>query len=140
MSVEQNKATLLNKHLEMFNEGNLSIADEIISPNYVYQSPAGELKGPEGMKQMVQTFRTAFPDGTFTIDDMVGEGDQVAVRYTLTGTLKGEYYGIPPTGKQVNITAGFFYKFENGKEVEALSFMDSLSFYQQLGIPIPENQ
>ena len=60
MSVEENKAILLNKHLEMFNEGNLSIADEIISPNYVYQSPAGELKGPEGMKQMVQRFSDRF--------------------------------------------------------------------------------
>lgn len=137
MSVEENKAILRNKHLEMFNEGNLSIADEIISPDYVYQSPAGELKGPEGMKQLVQAFRVAFPDGAFTIDDMVGEGDQVAVRYTLTGTLKGEYYGIPPTGKQVNITAGFFYKFENGKEVEVVSFMDSLAFYQQLGVTPP---
>ena len=138
MSVEENKATLLNKHLEMFNEGNLLIADEIISPNYVYQSPGGELKGPEGMKQFVQAFRVAFPDCKFTIDDMIGEGDKVAVRYTLTGTLKGEFYGIPPTGKQVNTTAGFFYKFENGKEVEVLQFMDSLSFYQQLGITPPE--
>jgi len=137
MSVEENKATLLNKHIKMFNEGNLSIADEIISPDYVYHGPVGEFKGPEGMKQMVQAFKVAFPDGTFTIDDMVGEGEQVAVRYRLKGTQKGEYFGIPPTGKQVNITASYFYKFENGKEIEALPFMDSLTFYQQLGISPP---
>ena len=137
MGVEENKATLLNKHLELFNKGNLSIADEIISPDYVYHGPAGEYKGPEGVKQMVQTFREAFPDGTFTIDDMVGEGDTVAVRYTMTGTHKGDYMGIPPTGKQINMTAAFFYKFENGKEVKALPFSDSLTMFQQLGISPP---
>ena len=137
MSVEQNKATLLNKHLELFNEGNLSIADEIISPDYEYHGPAGEYKGPEGVKQMVQAFRVAFPDGTFTIDDMVGEGDKIAIRYTLTGTHKGDYLGIPPTGNKINIQAAMFYKFENGKEVEALPFMDSLNMFQQLGISPP---
>ena len=137
MSVEENKAILLNKHLEMFNEGNLSIADEIISPDYIYHGPAGEFKGPEGVKQMVQTFRVAFPDGTFTINDMIGEGDKIAVRYTLTGTHKGDYLGLPPTGKQINMEGSFFYKFENGKEVEALPFMDSLTMFQQLGISPP---
>ena len=138
MGVEENKVTLRYKHVEeLFNKGNLSIADEIISPNYVYHSPAGEYKGPEGVKQMVQAWRDAFPDGRFVIDDMVGEGDKVAVRYTMTGTHKGDYMGIPPTGKHVNITAAFFYSFENGKEVEALPFSDSLSLFQQLGISPP---
>jgi steroid delta-isomerase-like uncharacterized protein len=137
MSVEENKATLLNKHLKMFNEGNLSIADEIISPKYVYHGPVGEFKGPEGVKQMVQTFRVAFPDGTFTIDDMVGEGDKVAVRYTWTGTHKSELMGIAPTGKQITMTAAYFYRFENGKEVEALPYSDMSALYQQLGITPP---
>jgi steroid delta-isomerase-like uncharacterized protein len=121
----------------MFNEGNLSIADEIISPDYVYHGPVGEFKGPEGVKQMVQTFRVAFPDGTFKIDDMVGEGDKVAVRYTWTGTHKGELMGIAPTGKEVTMTAAYFYHFENGKEVEALPYSDMSALYQQLGITPP---
>ncbi len=136
---EKNKAILRRQHVEeLFNKGNLSIADEIISPEYVYHSPTGEVKGPEGIKQMVTTFRTAFPDGRFIIDDMVAEGDKVAVRYSWTGTFKGEYMGISPTGKKANLTSAIFYRFKSGKEVEAISFSDSLTMYQQLGIPIPQ--
>ncbi len=138
MSTEKNKAVIRRKHVEeLFNKGNLAVADDIISSEYVYHGPTGELKGPEGVKQIVTAWRTAFPDGRFTIDDMVAEGDKVAVRYTMTGTFKGEYMGIAPTGKKVNITAAFFYHFKNGKEVEALPFEDMLTFYRQLGIPVP---
>ena len=137
MSVGENKATLRRVVEEVFNKGNLAAVPELIATNYVYHSPFVELKGPEGLKQMVQVWRNAFPDGRFTIDDMVAEEDKVAVRYTWTGTHKGEYRGIAPTGKQVTMTAAFFYKFENGKEVEALPFSDSLSLYQQLGVTPP---
>jgi predicted ester cyclase len=69
---------------------------------------------------------------------MVAEGDTVAVRYTMTATFKGELMGIPPTGKQIKIPGAFFYRFKGGKEVEALPFSDMLTFYRQLGIPIPQ--
>jgi steroid delta-isomerase-like uncharacterized protein len=135
---EKNKNILLRQHVEeLFNKGNLAVADEIISPEYVYHGPTGEIKGPEGIKQLVSAWRTAFPDGHYTIDDMVAEGDTVAVRYTMTGTLKGEFMGIAPTGKKANLTSAIFYRFKGGKEVEAISFSDSLTMYRQLGIPIP---
>ena len=138
MSVEENKATLRSKHVEeLFNKGDLSVADEIIAPNHVVHVPLGEFKGPEGLKQIVQMWRNAFPDGRFTIDDMVAEGDKVAVRYTWTGTHSGEYSGIAPTGKKVTMTAAFFYRFEGGKEVETLPYSDMLALYQQLGVTPP---
>ena len=139
MSVEENKATLRSQHVEeLFNKGNLSVADEIISADYVCHHPSGiEFKGPEGVKQLVAMARNAFPDLHFTIDDMVAEGDKVAVRYTYTGTHKGEYMGIAPTGKQVTMTAANFYRFEGGKEVEDLPYSDSLALYQQLGVSPP---
>jgi steroid delta-isomerase-like uncharacterized protein len=139
MSTEENKATLRSKHIEeLFNKGNLSVADEIISADYVYHSPLGiEFKGPEGVKQMVSTARNAFPDLHFIIDDMVAEGDKVAVRYTYTGTHKGEYMGIAPTGKKINLIMAVFYRFVDGKEVEALSYSDMLALYQQLGVSPP---
>jgi predicted ester cyclase len=136
---ENNKAILRHQHVEeLFNKGNLAIADEIISLEYVFHGPMGEMKGPEGIKQIVTAWRTTFPDGHYTIDDMVAEGDKVAVRYTMTGTFKGEYMGIAPTGKKANLTSAIFYRFKGGKEVEATSFSDSLIMYQQLGIPIPQ--
>jgi len=138
MSVEENKAILRHKHEEeLFNKGNLAVADEIISPDYVYHSVVGEIKGPEGVKQMVTTLRAAFPDIHFTIDDMVAEGDDVAVRYTWTGTHRGEYMGIAPTGKQINVKMGCFYRFAGGKEVELVTYVDMLSLFQQLGATPP---
>lgn len=140
MSVqEENKAILRHKHVEeLFNKGNSAVADEIISPDYVYHGAAGETKGPEGVKQMVTTLRTAFPDVHFTIDDMVAEGDNVAVRYTWTGTHRGEYMGISPTGKQMSVTMAGFYRFAGGKELDVVTYVDMLNFYQQLGVvPTP---
>ncbi|MFC1947425.1 ester cyclase [Chloroflexota bacterium] len=138
MSVEENKSILRNQHVEeLFNKGNLSIADEIVSPDYVYHGPIGEFKGPEGLKQIVQMWRNAFPDGRFKVDDMVAEGDKVAVRYTWTGTHQGELMGIAATGKQVTMTAAYFYCFENGKEVEAMPYSDMSALYQQLGVTPP---
>ncbi len=138
MSVEENKAVVRRHVEELFNKGDLSVADEIISADYVYHSPLGmEFKGPEGVKQMVAMARDAFPDIHFTIDDMVAEGDVVAVRYTYTGTHKGEYMGIAPTGKKINLTTAIFYRFVDGKEVEALSYGDTLALFQQLGVSPP---
>jgi steroid delta-isomerase-like uncharacterized protein len=135
---EKNKATLRRHVEEVFNKGDLSIADEIISPDYVYHGPLGEFKGVNGFKQMVDGALKALPDIHYTIDEMVAEGDTIAVRYTMTGTFKGELMGIPPTGKSIKQTQSFFYHFKNGKEVEALPYSDMLTFYQQLGIPIPQ--
>ncbi|HEY41265.1 MAG TPA: ester cyclase [Dehalococcoidia bacterium] len=138
MSVEENKAILRHKHVEeLFNKGNLAVADEIISPDYVYHRAAGEVKGPEGVKQMVTTLRTAFPDVHFTIEDIVAEGENVAVRYTWTGIHRGEYMGIAPTGKQINMPMAGFYRFVGGKEVEVVTYSDMLNFFQQLGVSPP---
>jgi steroid delta-isomerase-like uncharacterized protein len=140
MSVEKNKTNIRRHVEELWNKGDLAVADKIISPDYVYHNPLGEFKGPEGFKQMVAMELKSFPDIHFTIDDMVAEGDKVAVRYTFTGTFKGDFAGMAPTGKGFKMTAAFFYRFKDGKQVEALPFADNLTFYQQLGISPPPGQ
>lgn len=137
MSIEENKA-VIRRHVEdLWNKGDLAVADEIISADFVFHGPAGEFKGPEGVKQMFVMFRTAFPDCHFTIDDMVAEGDKVAMRMTFTGTHTGDLMGMAPTAKQVTQTEAYFFRFEGGKEVEALPFTDMLTFFQQLGVSPP---
>jgi steroid delta-isomerase-like uncharacterized protein len=137
MSTEQNKETIRRHVEEIFNKGKLAVADEIISPDYVYHGPIGEYKGLDGFKQMVTMVLKIFPDIHYTIDDMVAEGDKIAIRYTMTGTFQGEFMGIPPTGKRIKMAQAFFYRFKNGKEIEALPFSDNLDMYRQMGIPIP---
>ena len=137
MSVEENKANIIRLGEEVFNKGNLGVLNELIAPNYIHMTGGQEIKGIEGFKQLVAMMRTAFPDLRATIDDMVAEGDMVAIRFTIRGTFKGEYMGIAPTGKQFTFTEAVFHRMEGGKQVEAWSYADTLSFYRQLGISPP---
>lgn len=138
MSAEENKVKQRRVFEEVLNKGNLEILPELFAPNYSFNSPlGGELKGPEGFKQLTTMFHTALPDIHITIDDMFAEGDKVATRFTITGTFKGEMMGIAPTGKKAAVAGIVITRWEGGKEVEAWESLDTLGFYQQLGIPIP---
>jgi steroid delta-isomerase-like uncharacterized protein len=135
MSTEKNKAVLLRIWNEAFNKGNLNIAEEVIAKNWVYRGAEGvELKGPEGFKQFVTMYRTAFPDLQIKVDDMVAEGDKVASVGTYKGTFKGPMMGIPPTGKQCSGKIMGFSRFEDAKEAEVLEIFDRLEMFQQLGV------
>jgi predicted ester cyclase len=138
MSVEKNKATIRRVVEEVFNRGNVSIIPELIDPEYVYRSTFGEYKGPEGFKRLVLEERAAIPDEHMQIDEMIGEGDRLAVRLSWTGTFTGKWGPLEPTGRKINMTAAFFYRFRDGKEVEAIPFANMLVFFQQLGIPVPQ--
>lgn len=138
MSTEENKAKQRRVFKEVLTKGNLAIIPDLIAPNYVIHSPLGiEAKGSEGFKQVAAMLRTAFPDIHVTIDDMFAEGDKVTTRFTWGGTFKGEMMGIPPTGKKFTLTGILITHWAGGKEVEAWEAFDTLTFYRQLGIPIP---
>jgi len=141
MSAEENKAILRREMVEVWNKGNLAVVDELVANNFVLHDPSQptEVRGPEGLKQYVTAFRTAFPDLHITFEDQVAEGDKVATRITLRGTHKGELAGIPATGKQVTITSISIDRLEAGKFVETFVSSDTLGLLQQLGvIPPPE--
>ena len=135
MFVEENKAIMSLIIEEGFNKGDLSIINKYTSSDYILGNH--ESKGPEGIKQTINIQRTAFPDFHQKLDDIVAEGDTVAHRCTWTGTFKGKLGEIPPTGKQFNIQLAGFTRFANGKQVQGWIYINLLSLYQQLGIPIP---
>jgi len=138
MSTEQNKAGQRRVWEEAFNRGNLAVIDEYFAPEYVFRSPLGmEAKGPESFKQMVTMMRTALPDLHVTIDDMLADGDKVMTRFTFAGTFKGEMMGIAPTGRKINVAGMLISRWADGKEVQAWESLDTLAFYQQLGIKPP---
>ena len=86
---------------------------------------------------MVAMTRTALPDVHITLDDMFAEANKVATSFTLTGTFKGEYMGMTPTGKKVKVTGIVITRWAGGKEVEAWESLDTFSFYQQMGVKPP---
>lgn len=137
MSTEQNKA-VERRVFEELNKGNLGIIDELFIPGYIYHGPAGmEAKGPEGFKQIMTMARAGFPDWHMKIEDMIAEGDMVATRATYSGTHKGDFMGIPPTGKHFSMAAQVMVRFVDGKEVEAWGIGDMVTMLQQLGVAPP---
>src|ERR1700693_4185302 len=97
--MEGNKALIRHWCDEGFNKNNMAIADEVYAANVFYHEPsAGEVIGLEPLKQFVVSWRTAFPDSLLRIDEQVGENDRIATRWTFTGTHKGDFRGLAPTG------------------------------------------
>ncbi len=141
MSTEENKA-IARRLYETFNRavstGNMSLLDEVIAANGVDRNPApGQAPGLEGVKQVFDQFRAAFPDFTFTVEDMIAEGDKVASRISTRGTHKGDFQGIPATGKQVTQTGIDILRIAGGKVVERWGEFDNLGLLQQLGVVPP---
>jgi len=140
MSTEQNKALFRRLMEEVFDRGNISLIDELFAPDFVEHEelPPGIAAGSEGVKQLSTMFRSAFPDFKATIDDIIAEGDKVVVRGTWSGTHKGEFMGIAPTGKRVSFGVIDIVRIEGGKFVEHWGQMDNMGLMQQLGlIPAP---
>ena len=140
MGTEDNKALLRRFFDEVLNTGNLALADQLLDPGYQFHFPAlPQPGGPEVFKDTLLAFRQGFPDLNFTIEDMIAEGDRVAVRFTVRGTHRGDFQGVPPTGRPVQFSGISIYRVAGGKMVEDRSEIDQVSLMQQLGLmPGPE--
>ena len=106
---------------EMFNRRSLEVAAEIFAADFVdrrHEQVAGKKDGPEGFAQFVKSIRSALPDLRAAIQNIVAEGDYVAVWNTATATHYGELFAIPPSGKQIHMRDFHFFRFSNGKIVE----------------------
>ena len=140
MSTEQNKALTRQLVEEVLNKGNMSRVDEIIAPNFVEHEelPPGFPPGREAPKLLFTMLRRAFPDFKATIQQLISEGDKVVFYMTWTGTQKGEFMGVPPTGRSVSFGVIDIIRVAGGKCVEHWGQMDSMGMMQQLGaMPTP---
>jgi steroid delta-isomerase-like uncharacterized protein len=134
MATEENKA-LLRRFIELWNTGNVAVADEFVSAELIdHTLLPGLLAGLAGFKLMVGGFRAAFPDLRITIDDLIAQGDKAAARVTFRGTHQGEFQGIPPTGKSFTMGAIGMLRFKDGEVVEHWATLDRLGLLTQLGV------
>lgn len=136
MSIDANEAIVRRWLEEGWSQGKLSVADELIAPDFVVHGAGGQAvsSGPEGVKQLVAAWRAGFPDGRMVVDDLFSEGDKVAIRMTWTGTHTGSFYGYAATGRPVTVTSIGIDRVVDGKVVEGWGELDMLGLYQQIGV------
>ncbi|MFF6812127.1 ester cyclase [Streptomyces sp. NPDC012403] len=108
--------------------------DELVAPDLLFHAPVPMgLSGAEALKRVWEVLLRAFPDIHVTVEETISEGDKVVVRNTVTGTHRGEYQGVPPTGKTVTYSEIFIFRFANGRVAEVRGVVDVLSLLRQLG-------
>jgi len=134
--LQQENTAIVRRFVEEYQNGRDEQAfAELLAPDMVDHSrPPGIAPGAEGVRQQFAGFWGAFPDFRATILDQIAEGDKVVTRKVFRGTHQGELWGIPPTGRQVDIHLIDIVRLEQGRIVEHWNLVDRLGLLQQLGV------
>ncbi len=132
-TVEANKA-LVRSVYDAFNSNSLDKIDPLLAAKFIDHNPTSSA---DGLKQFLAALKTAFPDMTISIDDMIAEGDEVAVRLTASGTQQAPYDNMLTTGSAVKLAAINIFRITNGAIVEEWHIEDQLGLIQQLTPPQP---
>jgi predicted ester cyclase len=132
---EENKNVVNRIPLEIFNQGKVDVADEVMAADMIeHMAPTPGLpSGIEGFKMFVQGFRKAFPDLHYEVISSVAEGDMVATIAHASGTMKGDFAGMPASGKSAKWTEMHFSRVADGKCVEHWGVVDRLGMMEGLG-------
>jgi steroid delta-isomerase-like uncharacterized protein len=139
MSTNANKATIRRFFEQAYNAGNVTVVDELISPQAIDHTPANA-NSPEAVKFILSIVQHAFPNIHVDVEDLIADGDRVAVRVTVRATHLGEYAGIPPTGKRVVWDGIEIFRLADGQIVETWGGWDDQSLLRQLrALPVPDD-
>jgi len=131
-----NRAILSHFFQEGFNKRNLDVIEETYSPEITYHGPSIEMHGYKEVKEMMNSYFSAFHDSKITPNDIIAKGDKMVVRFTFEGVHKGYMEDIPPTGKAIKITGISICRMEKGKILEEWEEFDQLGLMKQLGMEL----
>ena len=134
---EENKA-IVTRFYETLDRHDLDALGEICSPDFRFNFTGAPSMDFPAFRQFISGFHAAFPDLRHNLEELIAEGDKVAVRLLLSGSHRGVFQGLPPTGKEIAVTGMGIFRIVNGKVVENSPLADSLGMLQQLGaLPAP---
>jgi steroid delta-isomerase-like uncharacterized protein len=134
---EENKQLGKRWFDEVWNKGREGAIDELLSPEGVgfgLAEAGTQIRGPEALKPFVRNLRDAFPDMHIEVEDMIAEGDKVAIRFRVTGTHEGSGLGFAPTHRKIDITGMTIIQFANRKLLHGWNNWDQWGMMQQLGM------
>ncbi len=133
-TTEEIKA-LARRYVEVWNQHDPAALDTVFAAHAVRHDPAtGVATGLESIQAIMQALLTAFPDLLITIDQELAAEDCAILRWTATGTHNGDFQGIPPTGKPINVIGNSVYQCADGKMIAEHSIWDTLGMLKQLGV------
>jgi len=137
-----NKTIAHRLYNEVWNERNLGLVDELMSPSHAlhHANESGSQIGPQAYKATVTRFVNGFPDLEFTVNDIIVEGNKLAVAWTMAGTHRGEFYGVPPTNRKMSAEGITIHLIEKGKILESYSSWDTWGLMRQIGAANPLRQ
>lgn len=132
---EQNKALVRRVYEDVISRGDLDLVDQLFGADYRETDPANDVdtETPEGVRQEVAGYRSAFPDLVMTVEEQLADGDRVATRFSCRGTHRGELLGVPPSGAQIGMTGIAIHRIADGKIAEAHWNWDTLGMLKQIG-------
>ena len=131
---KQDNLAVQQKFGSAVNTGELELLRDVIAPDVVDHDPAPDQgPGPEGYIRLFAALRASFPDLAVSVDELVMDDDKIAIAYTITGTQKGEFLGVAPTGRKIRARGVQIARFRNGKMVERWGSSDQLGILQQIG-------
>ncbi len=135
---EENKRFMRRFVKEVINQKNLAALDELVADEFLEHLPfPGQGPGRAGLKDAISAFVSVFLDLHWTIDEQIAEGEKVVSRFTMTGTHRGEFLGIPATDRPIKVWGVVIDVVRDGRFAESRIIMDSLSLMQQLGAFAP---
>lgn len=130
----QTRVTLQN-FWHFLNQGNLDSAEDYIAEDYQYHGPGGvQTSGVDGFRELLSTYYAAFSDLSFTVHEIVCEGNKAVSRFTATGTHDGELMGLDPTGKSISFDGMLIATVIAGKIAEEWEVLDEMSMLRQLDL------
>jgi steroid delta-isomerase-like uncharacterized protein len=136
LSMQTDHSPLIRRYFEeVWNRGQLDVLDDLLTPDYVNHSSsiAHPQPGPDGVKPIVAAMRVAFPDLHYTIEDIVSGPDAVVARVTMTGTHRGDFFGLAPTGRSFTVQQINIEHVRDGRICAHWRATDELSLMRQLG-------
>ena len=140
MTAPQNKEIVQQLFKEGICKKNLNLLDQLIHPQYVNHGIPDAQPGPDGFKEIIQTFHEAFPDMDITIDNIIAEGDFVAIRGCWQATHQGQFMGVPATGSSVRVRYTDFWRVVDGQCIGKGNFCHSAPPPPFAFIPSAKNQ
>lgn len=133
-STEENKRIARRVPEELATDADLDLVEELYAEDAVEHDPFGSHSGQTEIRESLERVLGAFPDMTATVEDVVGEGDLVAMRVTLRGTHEGPFMGVEPTGRTIEVGNNVFTRLDDGRIVERWIQPDTLGLLRQLGV------